>query len=151
MYYHYWVPHVQIFGPVSRADAHKRTSLSICKLAKMSPPVALVADGPRDAADMLTGLDQDVLDCRIALQLDGGCQSRRSCSDDDRRTVFHAVIRSLPGDFSINHNVPPQKANEGWDCSQPSFVFARFCRNPAGRITAAARRQPATPWAPSPR
>ena len=57
--------------------------------------VAFVADGARDTANFLTGLDQYRLNCRIALQLDGSRQSRRACSDDDRRTVFHAGTRSL--------------------------------------------------------
>src|SRR5271157_37784 len=58
--------------------------------------VALVADGARDTADLLASLDHNRLDCRIALQFDGGCQSLRACSDDDCRAVFHAGNRSLP-------------------------------------------------------
>ena len=68
--------------------------------------VAPVVDGARDPADLMAGLDQAGLDCRIALQLDGSRQSGRACSDDDRRTMFHAVIRSLLGELSINRGDP---------------------------------------------
>jgi len=53
--------------------------------------VALEADGARDAADLLARLEENWLDLRAPLDLDGGGKSGGACSDDDCRALLHGV------------------------------------------------------------
>jgi hypothetical protein len=57
--------------------------------------VALVADSPGDASDVVTRLDDNGLDSGLPLQLDGSGQSGGACSDDDCCSLFDDVYLSL--------------------------------------------------------
>jgi hypothetical protein len=50
--------------------------------------VPTMANGPRQASDLLAGLDQNGFDCRTSLEFDGGSKPGRTCSDEDRSALL---------------------------------------------------------------
>src|SRR5271157_4719595 len=67
-------------------------------------PVALVANGPGDTADLLAGFDQDRFDPRAPLQLQCRGKSGWTRSYDDCRALLHSIASFLKDIFQVLGN-----------------------------------------------